>query len=121
MTQNLLLCLGSNTRQQYHIDTAQRLLTEALGPMRFTPPLWTKPMGIESPQFINCLGTVETTLDYDQILRLTKDIERKMGRTHGQTPSHTVLIDIDIMRLGDKIYHAADWERDFVKVLLKDL
>ena len=52
---------------------------------------------------------------------ITKDIERRMGRLPKDKREHRVPIDIDILQLGQTIYHDKDWQRHYVKQLLSDI
>ncbi|MBM6991725.1 MAG: 2-amino-4-hydroxy-6-hydroxymethyldihydropteridine diphosphokinase [Prevotella sp.] len=121
MVRKLLLSLGSNTEQSYHIATAQQLLRKVLGDIHFTRSMWTIPIGSPSPLYLNCLAYGETALTYSSLLSLIKDIERQMGRLPQDKSLHLVKIDIDILQLDSDIYHSSDWNRPYVQSLLKDI
>ncbi len=121
MAQKFLICLGSNTQQERHMTSAQRLLAETLGGIRFTKTIWTEPVGFQSPLYLNCLGYGKTALSYDELHQLTKDIELQLGRTKDDKLNHVVKIDIDILQLGDDLYHLSDWERAYLQELLHEI
>lgn len=118
--QSILLCLGTNYLQPYHMDMAQRLLSSALPSLRFTRQLWTLPIGHSSHNmYLNSLAYGHTSMSYADLYHLTKDIERQLGRTHDDT--HTVTIDIDIMLYSGQRYHQADWQHGYVQQLLDEV
>ena len=125
----IVLGLGSNTRQTYHIRLVQQQLRAALGDICFTRTLWTVPIGVRSPLYLNGLAEARTALDYDELLRLTKQIEQSIGRTEADRRAHVVRADIDILlydRLhllepGLQIPHPHMRERDFVMQPLREI
>lgn len=119
MDRLLVLCLGSNYQQEQNIALAQMHLQQALGALTYLGPAWTDPEGIDSPPYLNCIGYVQTGLSYSHLHRLTKDIERELGRTEADKQQHVVKIDIDILQLGDDIYHRNDWDKSYVQQLIK--
>jgi 2-amino-4-hydroxy-6-hydroxymethyldihydropteridine diphosphokinase len=63
----------------------------------------TDPVGelLDQPSFLNACLLVRTALSPLQLLDTVKELERKLGRTHG--PRHGPrAIDIDILLLGDE-------------------
>lgn len=114
----MILCLGSNHEQQRHIAMAQELLQHHFAALRFTPCIWTEPVGVVSPQYLNCLAYGTTTLTYDALLTLTKNLEQRMGRSQEGQHRGEIPIDIDILLLGQHKYHLSDWDRTYVRQLL---
>ena len=116
----LLLCLGSNHDQRENMGRARRMLVEVLPSLRFTQELWTKPVGVSSSHYLNCLAYGETDRNFDDVHAMTKEIERALGRTRegGQAPR--VSIDIDIMQYGSEKHHLSDWDLDHMKALLAE-
>ncbi len=115
----IILCLGTNVEQQRNMQVAQELLRKIVGDIVFTPSLWTDPINTISPQYLNCMAIGWSVLSYDNLLRKTKAIERNMGRTEEARQAGVVMIDIDIMLYDEHKYHHTDWDRDYVKQLLK--
>ncbi|MBQ9285490.1 MAG: 2-amino-4-hydroxy-6-hydroxymethyldihydropteridine diphosphokinase [Bacteroidaceae bacterium] len=85
----------------------------------------TKPWGFDSPnRFLNAVVIMQTELTPRQLLNVTQDIERKLGRTHKSENGHYTdrPIDIDILLYGNEhinepdlvIPHPRMQERDFV-------
>lgn len=94
--------------------------------------LQTAPWGFESKNsFLNAAVRVETDLSPFAVLRITQDIERRMGRTHKSVGGiyHDRIIDIDILLYDDlhlstpelTIPHPHINERDFVLIPLSQI
>lgn len=101
------------------MQEAQDLLRKTVEDIAFTPSLWTAPVNTVSPQYLNCVAIGWLAMAYDDILRMTKALEREMGRTEEARRAGLVPIDIDILLYDRKKYHLSDWGRDYVKQLLK--
>ena len=118
MTHRVILCLGSNKDAATNISRAQHLLQELLPGLQFTETLTTAPVGIDSPDFLNCLGWGETSLSYGQLLKKTKSLERQLGDRRTLREKNEVVLDVDILLFDNVKYHPDDWDRDYVKALL---
>jgi len=92
----------------------------------------TKPWGFESDHsFLNAVCRISTPFSPREVLHLTQDIERSLGRlkkTVNRQYSDR-LIDIDILLYDDihmntselTIPHPLMWEREFVTIPLKEI
>ena len=109
----LYLALGSNLGNSYHqLCKALTLLEERLGPLcecsDFIP---TAPVGFKSDNaFLNAAASFECTLPPLEVLRITQEIEREMGR---QTKSHDGIyadriIDIDLLLIDGVELHTPE-------------
>lgn len=102
------LSLGTNIGcKKENLTRAIDLLSLALGKcISVSQYIETAPWGFESRNsFLNCAAAFETTLEPLQLLDITEDIERKLGRTHkshGGNYSDRI-IDIDILLYGNII------------------
>ena len=92
----------------------------------------SEPWGFESENsFLNAVCCVSTFFSPIEVLRLTQDIERSLGRfkksVNGQYSDR--LIDIDILLYDDlhlstpelTVPHPLMWERDFVMIPLHEI
>lgn len=126
--------IGSN------LGNRKRLVAEAVsllgervgGVLRQSSPMETEPWGFSSPnKFINLCVCCETELSPRQVLLVTQQIERDMGRVSKSVDGeyHDRIIDIDILLYDDlhvdepdlKIPHPLMRERDFVMKPLKEI
>ncbi|MBI4835331.1 MAG: 2-amino-4-hydroxy-6-hydroxymethyldihydropteridine diphosphokinase [Planctomycetes bacterium] len=99
------LGLGSNLgRKKYNISKAIRLMEEAgIQILRRSRFYKTKPVGfINQPDFINAAVKIRTVFSPEQLLKLLKGIEKRMGRVrvHRWGPR---IIDIDVLLYGKRI------------------
>lgn len=117
----VMLCLASNRQQEHYMEEARRRLVEVLGDLHFTREHWTEPVSsaCTGRMYLNQLVTGVTTLDADDLNIRLKNIEELLDRKHDK--SGTVTIDIDLLQYDDTRYHLHDWERSYVKDLLKEL
>jgi len=114
---SVILCLGSNIHQQENMRHAQQLLRAEYTSITFTPSIWTEPIGVVSPPYLNCMAEIKTKDDLTILHDKTKNIERLMHSSAKERKDNIVRIDIDIMRYDNHIYHEKDWSRDYVKQL----
>ena len=134
------LSLGTNLGDKEHnLVSAIKEIERRIGPVRAQSAfLTTEPWGFESKNtFLNAAVRVETELSPNELLRVTQQIEREMGRTQKSSVDpqqskviyHDRIIDIDILLYDDlhintkklTIPHPHMYERDFVLIPLKEI
>ena len=134
------LSLGTNLGDKKHnLVSAIKEIERRIGPVRAQSAfLTTEPWGFESENtFLNAAVRVETELSPNELLRVTQQIEREMGRTQKSSVDpqqskviyHDRIIDIDILLYDDLhintkkliIPHPHMYERDFVLIPLKEI
>lgn len=101
------IALGSNLgNKRRNLVTAAVLLAERAGEVGAISSFYeTEPWGFESEHsFLNAALMLETTLAPLDLLRLTQEVERELGRT-AKTDSvyHDRLIDIDLLLYGEEV------------------
>jgi 2-amino-4-hydroxy-6-hydroxymethyldihydropteridine diphosphokinase len=96
---------------------------------KISSPYETKPWGIkDQPDFINMAVEAETSLSPEELLRVLKDVEKKMGR-QDSVRWEPRLIDLDILFYNDRIIDMEDLriphpflqKRDFVLLPLAEI
>ena len=101
------LALGTNLGdRQFNLQEARTLIAGKIGSFSAISSIYeTEPWGFESEnQFLNQVVAVETNLNPLEILNLTKEIERQIGRKEKTVHSyHDRLIDIDLILYGDTV------------------
>lgn len=134
----LYLGLGSNLGdRERNLREAIRLLGERVGEVtRQSSFIETEPWGFQSDnRFLNAAVLCLTDKTPREVLQLTQQIERDMGRckvTDVKSPSHQYAdrtVDIDILLYDDltidepdlKVPHPLMYERDFVMLPLKQI
>ena len=131
----VFLGLGSNLgRRRTLLKRAIQLIGERVGEVvRQSSFIETEPWGFESKhKFLNGVILCETDKSPREVLALTQQIERDMGRTNKSLSSKKYSdrpIDIDILLYDDltidepdlKIPHPLMQQRDFVMIPLKEI
>ena len=128
------LGLGSNLGDgRKNLERAIRLIDDRVGHVtRQSSLIETEPWGFESQnKFTNAVILCETTKAPREVLMLTQQIERDMGRRKKSVSGGYAdrPIDIDILLYDDltidepdlKIPHPLMHERDFVMIPLKEI
>ena len=105
----ITISLGSNTEQEQHIEEAIERLKTVFSDITFTQPQWTEPVGVVSDRYLNCLANFTTSLSLQQLVQLLKDVETAMGDTHENHKQGIVLIDLDVIKYGDKEVKKIAW------------
>ena len=128
------LGLGSNLGDcRKNLERAIRLIGDRVGHVtRQSSFIETEPWGFESPnKFMNAVILCETTKTPREVLMLTQQIERDMGRRKKSVSGGYAdrPIDIDILLYDDltidepdlKIPHPLMHQRDFVMIPLEEV
>ena len=134
MMHTAYLSLGTNLGdKEKNLLSAISEIERRIGPIRTQSAfLATEPWGFESEHtFLNAAVCVETRLAPLDLLHVTQQIERDLGRTHKSVGGqyHDRIIDIDILLYDDlhlatkelTIPHPHMYERDFVLIPLQQI
>ena len=134
MNHKVYFSLGSNLGdKEGNIREAISRIGELIGEVdRQSTLLATEPWGFESDNtFVNAAIRCTTSLSPFEILNITQNIERAMGRTLKSVDGqyHDRIIDIDILIYDDlhistpqlTLPHPLIKERDFVMIPLKEI
>ena len=121
------LGLGTNLGdKKVQLRTAVNEIEKRIGRIMILSAFYTTiPWGFTSEHtFLNAACAVETSLNPYELLSVTQDIEKNLGRKHKSVDHHYAdrLIDIDILFFDQIIIHEADLQiphplltkRDFV-------
>jgi GTP cyclohydrolase-4 len=99
------LGLGSNLgEREENLRQALTLLSLKVNLEEVSSIYETDPVGYkEQPLFLNLVCRIATNLPPEELFRLAKDIETRMGRVPSKQRNLPRLIDIDILFYDDKI------------------
>ena len=124
------LGLGSNLgERKQNLAQALKLMSPHLVVEQVSSIYETEPVGYENqPLFLNAVCRVSTKLSPQQLLRLAKEIEAKLGRVPSFSNAPRP-IDIDILLYGDEVVDSQELtiphprlvERAFVLVPLAEI
>ena len=133
----IYLGIGTNLgNREANLQTALQLLDERVGEQLACSSVYrSAPQGFVSDnEFANIVAVYETDFSPEEVLLLTQQIERDMGRTEKSVNGvyHDRVIDIDLLQArGDEairrsgemltLPHPRMLERDFVMVPLREV
>lgn len=130
----LYVALGANVGpRELTLRQAIRALDERIGPLvRCSAFHETVPVGFQSDAlFLNAAASFQTEWDAKNLLRITQEVERELGRTRKSLNGHYAdrTIDIDLLMLDDicmqtpelTLPHPHMHERDFVLTPLAEI
>lgn len=108
---NIYLSLGSNLGDRHaNLETALAILSDTITLHAVSQIYETKPWGyLQQPYFLNCACAATTTLSPPNLLRLTRDVEERMGRKPNFRYGPR-LIDLDILLYDDLIWRSDSLE-----------
>ena len=90
---------------------------------RFTPMLTTpaEPDDRSNTLYSNLLATFTTDADEPLLVARLKDLELTLGNTAALRRQGIVMMDLDILQYAGERRHHDDWQRSYVKKLIKTL
>lgn len=117
----VILALGANVNAEANIAKALLLLQKHIASIHHSHPVWTTPIGLQTEDFLNCVVQGMCDMEYDELRKLTKKIERECGNTTERRKNGQIAMDIDILLHSGKKYHRQDWKREYIKKGLIEL
>lgn len=119
--QKLLIALGTNVNQKQNIQKAMELLRKTWHDILFTNLKWTKPIGMDTDLFYNCLAYTKVDEDLSQVQQILKNIEKACGNTEADRAHQKIQMDIDILMFGTRKLHEQDWQRSYIQELIQEI
>ena len=119
--QTLLIALGTNVNQKQNIQKAMDLLRKTWHEILFTKSKWTKPIGMDTDLFYNCLAYAKVDEDLSQVQQILKNIEKACGNTEINRAHQKIQMDIDILMFGTHKLHEQDWQRSYIQELIQEI
>lgn len=119
--QKMLIALGTNVNQKQNIQKAMDLLRKTWHDILFTKLKWTKPIGMDSDLFYNCLAYTKVDEDLPQVQQILKNIEKTCGNTEADRALQKIQMDIDILMFGTHKLHEHDWQRSYIQKLIQEI
>lgn len=117
----IILALGSNVNQEQNINRAMEYLRHTFGDIRFSEMLWNPAIGICSEDFLNVVAVATTHHPPATVNASLKYIEQQCGRTSNDKEQNLIPLDIDLLQYDNVRYHLSDWERGYIKLLMKQI
>ena len=120
MEHEIIISIASNENQEANLAKAREMLRTIVPNLTFTNELWTEPVNTtRKNMYLNQLCKGMTELGPNLLSEVLKDTERRLGRRHNE--DGIVVIDLDLLQYDEQRFHNKDWERSYVKDLIKEL
>ena len=117
-----IIGIGSNIDAEKNIAKALRLLGAEVEIVQVSKMMKTKPIGIsDQPDFTNGAVRIETAKGIEELNRLLKALEDKMGRDRNQPKFGARNIDLDILIWNNEIIDQDYFTRDFLRISAAEL
>ena len=127
----IYLGLGSNLGDRLgNLKQALHLLAEELTVWCISSIYETDPWGFrDQPPFLNCVCSVNSSLELQELLTLAKSVEKRIGRVPSEVKWGPRIIDVDVLLFGDRVVekpgleipHPRMCQRAFVLVPLAEI
>lgn len=118
----IIIALGSNIQAAEHIEQAQQQLKSLFPDISFSRKMSTKAIGNQyQNDFVNCIALTHSTMPANDIEVTLKAIEHTCGDNKARRNRGEVLLDADLLLCQGQRYHTADWERDYIQLLLNEI
>lgn len=119
---SVIIGIGSNIDAEHNIPKMLDILKMNVEVVKVSAMLKTKPIGIEDqPDFINGAVKIKTILELDELTKLLKSIEDKMGRDRTSPKFGPRNIDLDIATWNGEIVDKDYYTRDFLQKSVDEL
>lgn len=119
MRNRVILCLGSNWDCESNINSADELLREYFNPIHFSESVYTEPVGLPaSGLFLNQTVIAYTDNGLEEVKQSLKEMEKVLGRMPDSKEKGQIPIDIDLLLWNNEILKPADWEKEYVQLLV---
>ena len=97
------------------------LLRKTWHDILFTNLKWTKPIGMDTDLFYNCLAYAKVDEDLPQVQQILKNIEKTCGNTEADRAHQKIQMDIDILMFGTRKLHEQEWQRSYIQELIQEI
>lgn len=118
----IIIALGSNHDAHNAIASAIERLKDFIYNIQPTRMLDNGSVGFIIPCiFTNALVKGYTELGKEELERQLKLIEKELGRSKEKDSTGIIALDLDLLKYDEVILHANDWNREYIKILFKEL
>jgi 2-amino-4-hydroxy-6-hydroxymethyldihydropteridine diphosphokinase len=117
-----LIGIGSNIDPEHNIKAMMELLEKAVKVIRVSSFIKTRPVGIaDQPDFTNGAVMAETHLKQDELIKILKEIEDRLGRDRSAPKSGPRTIDLDLIVWNGRIIDSDYYNREFVRRSINEI
>lgn len=117
---SVLFSLGSNSNAENNLKNMLKIMQVWWKDVKSTPMLTNEAIDMPSgsPDFVNQLVRVSTSLSYAEVKKMSKQLEKMCGDTTKNRLNGVIIADADILMYDNEKHHKKDWNRKYVKLLL---
>ncbi len=108
---NVFLLLGSNIGDKIgYLKSAIKSINQGVGTIvKISPVYQTEPWGYQDPNpYLNLVLQLDTSLEPQELLKITQQIEKTLGRVREGVGYKARTIDIDILYFNSQIINLPD-------------
>lgn len=117
-----LISIGSNEDKEANLVLCRKLLHDYFTDITFSDTSITSPYGANyQNDFLNQLAIVNTEKQQEEVSKILKTLEKKMGRTPSDKKNGVVKIDIDLIIWNNEVIKPEDMPRSYIADLLPSL
>jgi 2-amino-4-hydroxy-6-hydroxymethyldihydropteridine diphosphokinase len=117
-----IIGLGSNINPEQNILDAIRILGELMTVLKCSEMVRTAPIGlIDQPDFINGAVKVSTGLSREELQKLLKKTEDRLGRDRNGPKYGPRTIDLDLIIWNNEIIDSDYYFRPFLQQSVKEV
>lgn len=122
MKHDVIFALGTNSGKE-NIKKAQTVLQREFQDLKFSDIVPTDPIGIifQRTTFYNTLANGTTSKDVAEVIRTLKLIEKECGDSRELRQNGTVVLDVDLLKFDECIFHEKDWNRKYIRELMSNM
>lgn len=119
----IILSVGCNNDCERQMRRVRERLLESFPDIVFTDAIMSPAYGMaeEALPYSNLLAKAHTSLPEQELSSLLKSLEKELGNTAELRSNSIVKMDIDILQYGKERRHTDDWQRPYIKKLLRYL
>ena len=117
-----IIGLGSNIDPKENIKKAKEILAGELTILAESDFVQTKPIGyVKQSDFINGAVLIETKHSQEELERMLKNIESRLGRKKTDDVNGPRTIDLDVVIWNERIVDQDFYQREFLKKSVMEL
>lgn len=121
MNKKVILSIGCNHNHTNQIHHAKEYLSKMFPGITFSDAILNPAIGkpADAPPYSNMLARFTTSLSEVALKEELKKAEELLGDTPEKRGKGTIMMDLDILQYGNEKRHLPDWERSYIKKLLR--
>lgn len=123
MRHRIIIAFGTNAGID-RICEAKTLLRKNFTEISFSRVMQTEPIGkqFHGTTFYNAIACCSTHIGKaDDIVNILKALEKESGDREELRKAGKVVLDLDLLKYDNDVYHKDDWSRGYIKELTQDI